>query len=132
VTHAAPRVMTLPFAIAGLVLGVAIVGTSTFAAQTKREFEVSAHRYAYEVAGTDSVEIRGRQDELVQVTFTAEDIAHSFTLDEYRINKRAEPGKPVKFSFRADKPGTYTIYCSLAIDERCRKETVATLVVTER
>ena len=128
----APRLAPPPFVVTALALATLVAGSVTFAAQTKREFAVSAHRYAYEIAGTDDVEIRVQQDDLVQVTFTADDIAHSFTLDEYRINKRAEPGKPVTFSFRADKPGTHVIYCSLAIDERCRKETVASLVVTPR
>jgi heme/copper-type cytochrome/quinol oxidase subunit 2 len=132
VTVSAPRFGSTAFVSIAVALAALVAGSVTFAAQTKREFVVSAHRYAYEIAGTDDVEIRVQQDDLVQVTFSADDIAHSFTLDEYRINKRAEPGKPVTFSFRADKPGTYAIYCSLAIDERCRKETVASLVVTPR
>ena len=48
-------------------------------------------------------------------------IAHSFTIDAYRIAKRVSPGHPVVFEFRADKPGTFPIYCNLQIDEGCRQ-----------
>ena len=97
--------------LAGVVLAAGVV------AQSKRDVTVSARKYAFEPA-----EIRVQQDDLVYVTFTAEDIAHSFTIsdDHYRIDRRAEPGKPASFRFRADKPGTFEIRCTLTIDDRCR------------
>ena len=64
--------------------------------------------------------IEVQQDDLVKVTFTAKDIAHSFAIDAYRIVKRAGAGQTVVFEFRADKPGTYTFYCNLSKDDRCR------------
>ena len=38
---------------------------------------------------------------------------HGMSLDEYRIAKRVEPGKSLRFEFRADTTGTFRFYCSL-------------------
>lgn len=112
---------------------MAIGGPSRLRADGKHEFQVSAHRYAYRVAGIDGPEIHVREGEIVRITFSAEDIPHSLTIDEpYRISKRAAPGKPVTFEFLADKPGTFDFYCNLALDDRCRKELRGKLVVDPR
>lgn len=86
------------------------------AAQDKREFSVHAKKYAFTPA-----RIQVAQDDVVKVTFTADDIAHSFTIDDYRIAKRAEAGQTVTFEFRADRPGTHRIYCNLTNDDGCRR-----------
>jgi heme/copper-type cytochrome/quinol oxidase subunit 2 len=65
--------------------------------------------------------IEVQQNDLVKIKFETEDIPHSFTLDEYRIAKRAAPGHPSVFEFRADKTGTFTFYCNLSLDEGCKK-----------
>jgi heme/copper-type cytochrome/quinol oxidase subunit 2 len=92
----------------------------------ERSFSVSARKYAF---APSAIEVN--QDDLVRITFTTDDIPHSFTVDKYRIAKRVERGKPVVFEFRADQPGRFPIYCSLAIDEKC-KEMKGELVVTGR
>jgi heme/copper-type cytochrome/quinol oxidase subunit 2 len=92
----------------------------------ERSFSVSAHRYAFTPA---SIEVD--QDDLVRITFSTDDIPHSFTVDKYRISKRVERGKPVIFEFRADQPGRFPIYCSLAADEKCR-EMKGELIVAAR
>ena len=56
----------------------------------------------------------------MKITFSAEDIAHSFTVDAYRISKRAGAGQSVTFEFRADQPGTFDYYCNLSIDSKCK------------
>ena len=61
-----------------------------------------------------------QKDDLVKITFTAVDIPHSFTVDGYRIAKRAGAGQTVVFEFRADRAGEHDFYCNLAQDERCR------------
>lgn len=109
----------------------ALVSASVVAvAQSRREFEVTARRYSFQVSGNDAAEIRVTQNDLVHVTFSAEDIPHSFTIEEapYRLMKRAEPGKPVSFDFRADQPGRFRIFCSLTADPKC-KEMQGTLIV---
>jgi heme/copper-type cytochrome/quinol oxidase subunit 2 len=80
-----------------------------------REFTVLGSHYAY-----NPPELRVSRNDLVKVTFTAGDIAHSFTIDDYRISKRAAAGQSVTFEFRADRPGTFTYYCNLSLDDGCR------------
>jgi heme/copper-type cytochrome/quinol oxidase subunit 2 len=111
---------------AAVLLAVAAAGV-VVVAQNRRDFNVVARKYSFSVAG-DGSELRVHQNDLVHVTFSTEDIPHSFTINEYRIMRRAEPGKPVSFDFRADQPGTFRIYCSLSIDEKCR-DMSGTLVV---
>lgn len=83
---------------------------------TIRQFTVSARKYAFQ-----PTVIEVQQDDLVKITFEALDIPHSFTIDEYRISKRAAPGRTVTFEFRADRPGRFPIYCNLKIDDGCRQ-----------
>lgn len=84
-------------------------------APTRRDFSVNARKYAF---SPNRIEVG--QGDIVRVTLQAEDIAHSFTIDEYRIAKRAAPGQPVTFEFRADQPGTFRVYCNLRQDDGCR------------
>jgi heme/copper-type cytochrome/quinol oxidase subunit 2 len=83
---------------------------------TAKLFTVSAHRYAFEPA-----RLEVNQDDLVKIELRTEDIAHSLTIDEYRIAKRVGPGQPVTFEFRADRAGTFPYYCSLQIEDGCRQ-----------
>jgi heme/copper-type cytochrome/quinol oxidase subunit 2 len=99
-----------------LVVGILLCLAAGLAAQNKREFTVHAKRFAFSPA-----RIEVGQDDVVKVTFTADDIAHSFTIDEYRIAKRAEAGQTVTFEFRADRPGAHPIYCNLTNDDGCRR-----------
>ena len=80
-----------------------------------REFTVLGSHYTY-----NPPELRVSRNDLVKVTFTAGDIAHSFTIDDYRISKRAAAGQSVTFEFRADRTGTFTYYCNLSIDDGCK------------
>jgi cytochrome c oxidase subunit 2 len=66
----------------------------------------------------DRVDVR--QGDLVTIAFKAADIPHSFTIDTYRIAKRAAAGQTIVFEFLADRPGTFAFYCSLTSDARCR------------
>ena len=95
------------------------------APQAVRAFTVIATRGDFHVVNSDKKEIRVNLGELVRITFEAQDIPHSFTTMEtsphYRIARRAEPGKPVTFDFRADRAGTVRIECTLTIDPKCRE-----------
>jgi heme/copper-type cytochrome/quinol oxidase subunit 2 len=81
-----------------------------------REITVRARRYALSPA-----RIEVNQGDIVKITLIAEDAPHSFTIDEYRISKRASPERSVTFEFCADKPGRFVFYCNLTADERCRE-----------
>jgi heme/copper-type cytochrome/quinol oxidase subunit 2 len=83
---------------------------------TARPFLVTAHRYKF-----DPLRIDVFQDDLVRIELKTEDIAHSMTLDAYRISKRVSPGQPVTFEFRADKAGTFPFYCNLQAEDGCRQ-----------
>ncbi len=85
-------------------------------APEKHRFEIVARRYTF----TPS-RIEVSQDDLVTIVFSTEDIPHSFTIDEYRIAKRATPGRPATFQFRAEKAGTFVFYCNLTTEEGCKK-----------
>jgi heme/copper-type cytochrome/quinol oxidase subunit 2 len=110
-------------------VGVSVAG----AVQAKRDFEVIARRYTFDVSSSGSSEIRVMQNDLVRITLKAEDIPHSFTIEDapYRIMRRAEPGRPVTFDFRADQPGRFRFFCNLTADERCR-EMQGTLIIEKR
>jgi heme/copper-type cytochrome/quinol oxidase subunit 2 len=80
------------------------------------EVNVDGDHYTFSPA-----RIEVQKDDLVKITFHAKDIAHSFTVDAYRIAKRAAAGQSVVFEFRADQPGTYPFYCNLTQDDKCRQ-----------
>jgi heme/copper-type cytochrome/quinol oxidase subunit 2 len=114
------------------VLALAVTAGATVVAQhARRDVSVTAQRYTYRVAGSSGPEIRVKQDDLVKITVSVpgDDIPHSFTINDYRINKRVEPGKPVTFEFHANRAGEFEIYCNLTIDDRCQKEMKGKLVV---
>lgn len=80
-----------------------------------REFSITGDHYAF-APRTITVD----RDDLVKITFTAQDIPHSFTIDRYRIAKRAGSGQAVTFEFRADQSGTFDYYCNLTQDPKCK------------
>ena len=77
-------------------------------APNRREFTIVAKDYQY-----SPTRIEVMQDDLVKLTVRSSDIAHSFTIDEYRISKRVPAGGATTFEFQADRPGTFAFYCAL-------------------
>jgi heme/copper-type cytochrome/quinol oxidase subunit 2 len=102
--------------VAASVLGVSFYRAVTIRAQGQvHEISVTGDHYAF-----SPPTINVRKDELVKVTFTASDMPHSLTIDDYRISKRAGAGQSVVFEFRADRAGEFDYYCDLKQDDRCR------------
>ncbi len=100
-------------------MGLCVVvprSTAQEAPSHQRGLAVVARKYAFEPA-----RLEVNLNDLVKVTLSSPDIAHSFTVDAYRIAKRVGGGHTVTFEFRADQAGTFPIYCNLRQDERCRK-----------
>jgi heme/copper-type cytochrome/quinol oxidase subunit 2 len=93
---------------------------------TVREFAVVGDHYAFSPST-----ITVNRNDLVKITFTARDIPHSFTIDSYRIAKRAGKGGTITFEFRADQAGSVPFYCNLTMDPKC-KDMRGTLTVRER
>jgi heme/copper-type cytochrome/quinol oxidase subunit 2 len=82
---------------------------------TRREFTLSARKFAFSPA-----RIEVNEGDVVKITLHSEDIAHSFTVDAYRISRRVGPGGTVAFEFHTDRAGTFPIYCNLTIDDGCQ------------
>jgi heme/copper-type cytochrome/quinol oxidase subunit 2 len=98
----------------GGVMGATAPAMSRLLAQeapNRREFTIVAKDFHYSPA-----RIEVTQDDLVKLTVRSEDIAHSFTVDEYRISKRVPAGGSTTFEFQADRPGTFAFYCTLTGD----------------
>jgi heme/copper-type cytochrome/quinol oxidase subunit 2 len=94
---------------------VALTGHVRTAPQV-REVTVRGDHHAF-----SPPQIEVQKDEIVKVTFTAVDMPHSFTIDGYRISKRANAGQSVTFEFRADRSGPFPFYCNLSQDDRCKQ-----------
>lgn len=104
--------------LAAALVAVAVLGPSPLRAQGQaREFTINGNQFAFAPA-----RLEVQKDDLVKITFTASDMAHSFVIDNpYRIAKRAGSGQSVTFEFRADQAGTFPFYCNLTQDDRCRQ-----------
>lgn len=106
---------------ASVCLALALAGAAAYRMSAApqgqvREFSVVGDKFTFAPA-----RIEVQKDDLVKISFTAADMAHSFTVDGYRIAKRAGPGQTVVFEFRADQAGTFPISCNLAQDDRCKQ-----------
>ena len=111
------QLVVLSACLAGAVAAGLFVPSRTLRAQgTAREFTIAGDQFAF-----SPTRLEVQKDDLVKITFTAHDIAHSFTMDTYRIAKRAAAGQTVTFEFRADQAGTHRFYCNLTQDARCRR-----------
>jgi cytochrome c oxidase subunit 2 len=115
VTRRILPVLLLSCAVASLMSTVAFA-TVTAPQTAKREVTLDAKKFAFTPAKIEVFE-----GDVVQITLVPADIPHSFTIDAYKIAKRAEPGKPVTFEFLCDKPGTFRFYCNLTIDDGCKR-----------
>jgi heme/copper-type cytochrome/quinol oxidase subunit 2 len=106
--------MNRPLAVFALA-AVSFVALSAREQGQVREFTVTGNDHTFLPNRIDV-----QKDDLVKVTFTASDMAHGFTIDDYRIMKRAGAGQSVTFEFRADRTGSFPFYCNLTADDRCR------------
>ena len=101
---------------AGLLSAPFLAARKVGAQGSAREFTISGDHFAF-----SPVRLEVQKDDLVKITFHARDIAHSFTVDAYRIAKRAAAGQTIVFEFRADQTGTFPFYCNLSQDDRCKQ-----------
>ncbi len=106
----------------GIFIASAMAGAQE-QAPNRREFTIVAKDRAFT---PNKVEVS--QDDLVKITLTSGDRPASFTIDAYRIAKRAAGGLSTTFEFRADQAGTFTFYCNLTKEPGCA-DMKGTLVV---
>src|SRR5919109_1373051 len=64
-------------------------------APNRREFTITARNYQF-----SPVRIEVMQDDLVKITVSSQDEAHSFTIDAYRVLKRVPANGSTTFEFR--------------------------------
>ena len=55
---------------------------------------------------------KGRQVQIA-VTNTAKDRQHGFKIDEFKVEEVIDQGKTTTVEFKADKAGTFKVYCQL-------------------
>lgn len=99
--------------VGGVMLAIAPAISRLLAQEppNRREFTIVAKDFQYSPA-----RIEVTQDDLVKLTVRSDDIAHSFTIDEYRISKRVPAGGSTTFEFQVDRSGTFAFYCALTGD----------------
>ena len=85
----------------------------------RREFVMKAKDYQFTPARLEVL-----QDDLVKVTIQSEDLAYSFTIDEYRLSKRIPAGGSTTLEFRADQAGTFAFYSNMTGQAKMRGELI--------
>ncbi|MBI4148949.1 cupredoxin domain-containing protein [Candidatus Woesearchaeota archaeon] len=73
-----------------------------------REFTMTAKKWEFNPAT-----IIVNAGETVRLSITSLDVAHGFSLPDFNVNSRIEPGQATVVEFVADTPGTYTFFCSV-------------------
>ena len=73
-----------------------------------KEFKMTAKQFTFT---PDIIEVN--KGDKVRLVVTSADVPHGFSIPEYGINERLDPGKPVTIEFTADKEGTFTAFCSV-------------------
>jgi heme/copper-type cytochrome/quinol oxidase subunit 2 len=96
-----------------LVRRVFAAPTAQDQAPTRREFTLTARDYSF-----SPNRVEASQDDLIKLTVQSQDVAYSFTIDEYRLSKRVPAGGSTVIEFRADRAGTFSFYSNLSNDAR--------------
>ncbi len=99
-------------------------GESSDVAEGAREIEVNASSFAFDPA---EIEVQAGED--VAIALTSTDILHDLTIDELDTHVAADAGETATGGLRADEPGRYTFYCTVAGHREAGME--GTLVVEE-
>ena len=94
----------------------AVLSGGARAQSSSREISVRGDQFSFSPTTIDV-----QKDDIVKITFTAVDMPHSFTMEGYRIAKRAGAGQTVTFEFRADRTGKFPFVCNLTQDDRCKQ-----------
>lgn len=74
-----------------------------------RRIEVTGRSFEF-----DPPEITVTAGEDIAIVLTSEDLQHDFTIDELDAHVVAGAGDTDEGGFRADEPGRYTYYCTVA------------------
>jgi plastocyanin len=97
---------------------------SSDVAEGARRIEVSGSSFNFD---PDEIEVAAGEE--VAIVLTSTDILHDFTIDELDSHVAADAGKTATDGLRADEPGRYTFYCTVAGHREAGME--GTLIVEE-
>ncbi|TXI54910.1 MAG: hypothetical protein E6Q57_01720 [Mycobacterium sp.] len=89
-----------------------------------RRIEVGATSFEFD---PDEITVTAGED--VAIVLSSDDLLHDFTIDDIDVHVAAERGESAEGGLRADEPGRYTYYCTVAGHREAGME--GTLVVTE-
>lgn len=92
---------------------------------TTQQFSISAKQWEFSPST-----ITVKKGTTVKLTITSEDVAHSFTLSDFGVNEKLEPGKTVQVEFVADKSGEFTFLCKVFCGQG-HSQMKGKLIVTE-
>ena len=73
-----------------------------------KEFKLTAKQFQFEPS---TIEVN--KGDKIKLVVTSIDVPHGFSVPEYGINERLNPGTPVTIDFTAEKDGTFTTFCSV-------------------
>ena len=73
-----------------------------------KRFTMTASKWEFEPST-----ITVNKGDKVIIEVTSIDVTHGFLLQEFNIEERLEPNKPVLIEFIADKTGTFTFKCNV-------------------
>lgn len=82
--------------------------TSLLKQPDTKEFEMTAFNW-----GFDPATITVNKGDIVKLTITSIDVTHGFSLRDFKVSKRLEPGKTVNVEFVADKTGRFSYSCNV-------------------
>lgn len=78
-------------------------------AEDARRIEVTARSFEFD---PDELTVTAGED--VAIVLTSEDVLHDFTIDELDAHVAADAHETDEGGLRADEPGRYTFYCTVA------------------
>jgi plastocyanin len=93
-------------------------------AEGARQIEVTGSSFNFD---PDEIEVAAGEE--VAIVLTSTDILHDFTIDELDAHVAADEGETATGGLRADEPGRYTFYCTVAGHREAGME--GTLIVEE-
>ena len=102
------RFSLLLFVMAGLVVALAPLPVQSIAPQ-ERTFRIDARQFAYSPA-----ELGVNTGDSVTIQLVSNDVVHGLYVDGYDVSTQAEPGRPGRLTFIADRDGAFRFRCNVA------------------
>ncbi|MGE3622039.1 MAG: cupredoxin domain-containing protein [Acidimicrobiia bacterium] len=97
---------------------------STPVAPGARRIEVEATSFEFD---PDEITVTAGED--IAIVLSSDDLLHDFTIDDIDVHVAADRGETAEGGLRAEEPGEYTFYCTVAGHREAGME--GTLVVEE-